>query len=64
MSEASKEQEAITDIIAMNILEAEPTSDSDHREQLAVPVASGRAKEMIGASLTQDQVKRLSEKDL
>ena len=64
MSEASKEQEAITDIIAMNILEAEPTSDSDHREQLAVLVASGRAKEMIGASLTQDQVKRLSEKDV
>ncbi|PFX34640.1 hypothetical protein AWC38_SpisGene455 [Stylophora pistillata] len=64
MSEAGKEQEANTDIIAMNILEAEPTSDSDHREQLAVLVASGRAKEMIGASLTQDQVKRLSERDV
>ncbi|PFX23472.1 hypothetical protein AWC38_SpisGene11967 [Stylophora pistillata] len=64
MSEASKEQEAITDIIAMNILEAEATSDSDHGEQLAVLVASGRAKEMIGVSLTQDQVKRLSEKDV
>ena len=64
MSEAGKEQEAITDIIAMNILEAEPASDSDHREQLAVLVASGRAKEMIGVSFTQDQVKRLSEKDV
>ena len=39
-------------------------SDSHHREQLAVLVASGRVEEMIGQDLTQDQVKRLSEKDV
>ena len=44
-------KEAITD--AISILEAEPKISSDHREQLAVLVASGKAKEMIGESLTQ-----------
>ena len=52
------EKQAITD--AMSILKAEPSSDSDHREQLAVLVASVKAKDMIGVSLTRDQVKRLS----
>ena len=33
------EAEAIADV--MNILEAEPSSETDHREQLAVLVASG-----------------------
>ena len=56
------EQEAIADVT--NILEAEPSSDTDHREQLAVLVASGKAKEMTGVDLTQDQVKRLGEKDV
>ena len=46
----------------MNILEAEPSGD--HREKLAVLVASGKVKEMTGVDLTQDQVKRLSEKDV
>jgi len=46
----------------MNILEAEP--ESGHREQLAGLVASGRVKEMTGIELSQDQVKRLSEKDV
>ena len=55
-------KEAITD--AISILEAEPKISSDHREQLAVLVASGKAKEMIGESLTQDQVKKLSEQDV
>ena len=50
--------EAIADV--MNILEA----SGDHREQLAVLVASGKSEEMIGVDLTQDQVKRLSEKDV
>jgi hypothetical protein len=52
------EEEAIKDV--MNILEAE--LESDHREQLAVFVASGRKKEMTGIDLSQDQAKRLSEK--
>ena len=56
------EKEDITDI--MNLLEAEPENDSSNREQLAVLVASGQSKEMIGVYLTQDQVKRLSEKDV
>ena len=46
----------------MNILEAEPSGD--HREQLAVLVASGKVKEMTGVDLTHDQVKRLSEQDV
>ena len=56
------EQEAKEDVT--RILEAEPTNDSDHREQLAILVASSKAKEMIGVSLTQDQVKKLSDKIL
>ena len=52
------EKQAITD--AMSILKAEPSSDSDHRVQLAVLVASVKAKDMIGVSFTRDQVKRLS----
>lgn len=54
------EEEAIIDVT--RILEAEPWSVSDRWEQLAVLVASGKAKEMIGVSLNQDQVKKLSEK--
>ena len=56
------EQEAIKD--AMGLLETEPSSKSDHREQLAILVASGNCKEMIGVQLTQEQIKRLSKKDV
>ena len=58
-----------------NILETEPGDNpgnykdtqednqgDTHREQLAILVASGRAKEMIGIELTQDQVKSANEK--
>ena len=55
-------KEEIIDV--KNILEAEPSSDSNHREQLVVLVASGKAKEMIGVSLTKDQVEKLSEQDV
>ena len=34
------------------------------REQLAVLVSTGKAKEAIGVQLTHDQVKRLSDKDV
>ena len=34
------------------------------REQLAVLVSTGKAKEAIGAQLTHDQVKRLSDKEV
>lgn len=44
-----------------NILEVEPVV---HREQLAVFVASGISKEMVGVSLPQDQVKKLTEQDV
>ena len=61
-----------------NLLEAEPaggicntqedgledSQGDSHREQLAVLVASGRANEMIGIELTQDQVKSASAKDV
>ena len=50
-------EEAIIDVT--RILEAEPWSVW---EQLAVLVASEKAKEMNGVSLNQDQVKKLSEK--
>ena len=45
-----------------NILEIEPFSDSRHRERLAVLVASGKEKKMIGVS--EDQVKKLTEQDV
>ena len=57
-----EEEEAIADV--MNIIEAEPSSETDRREGLAVLVASGKAKEMTGVDLTQDQVKRFNEKDV
>ena len=44
--------------------EAEPSSDSDHPEQLVVFVVRGKAKEIAGQHFTQDQVKWLSEKDV
>lgn len=53
------EQEALKYV--MNILETEPESGA--REQLVVLVDSGKAKEMTGVDLTQDQIKRLSDKD-
>ena len=45
-------------------LEKDTVSDSEDGEQLAVHVASGKAMEMIGISLTQDQVKKLFEQDV
>ena len=52
------EQEAMKEVI--NILETEPaTSESDHRESLAIFVASGHCKEMIGVELSLEQIKKL-----
>ena len=62
LNKMDMEKDAVNDVL--NILEVEPESDSEHREQLAVLVASEQAKEMIGVSLTQDQVTRLSEQDI
>ena len=55
------EAEAMKDV--MSLLETEP-SESDHREQLAILVASGNCKEMLGVQLTQEQIKRLTKKDV
>ena len=56
------EAEAMKDV--MNLLETEPPSESDHREQLAILVASGNCKEFLGVQLTQEQIKRFLKKDL
>ena len=56
------EAEAMKDV--MNLLETEPPSESDHRVQLAILVASGNCKEFLGVQLTQEQIKRLSKKDV
>ena len=62
----------------LSLLEAEPTSAPDNalsvvstqpdipalREQLALLVSTGKAKEAIGVQLTHEQVKRLSDKDV
>ena len=64
----------------MNLLEAEPLSGPAGgvvadlttpgpdipalREQLAILVLTGRAKDPIGVQLTHEQVKRLSDKDV
>ena len=55
------EVDAMKDV--MSLLETEP-SESDHREQLAILVASGNCKEFLGVELTQEQIKRLSKKDV
>ena len=56
----------------MNMLEVEPASSvggltadiPSLREQLAVLVSNGKAKEAIGVQLTHDYVKRMSYKDV
>jgi len=56
----------------MNMLEAEPSSIVTQpnpdipalREQLAILVSTGKAKEAIGVQLTLEQVKRLDAKDV
>ena len=61
----------------LDFLEAEPTPDSlglaslapgndipAKREELAILVSTGKAKEAVGVQLTHDQVKRLSDKDV
>jgi len=65
------EEENIVLADVMNLLEAEPSSGiapgpdiPDLREQLAVLVSTGKAKEVIGASLPHEEVKRLSDKDV
>ena len=50
------EAEAMKDV--MNLLE------TDHREQLAILVASGNCKEFLGVEFTQEQIKRLTKKML
>ena len=66
----------MSEVISM--LEAEPTSTPGNpfpavstqpdipalREQLAVLVSTGKAKEAIGVQLTHEQVKRLSDKEV
>ena len=58
-----QEQESIKEV--MTLLKTEPQPiETDHRENLAILAASGQCKEMIGVDLTQDQIKRLSKKDV
>ena len=70
---SAQEQEALHEI--MEFLEVEPDAGpaslvtpgndiSAKREQLAVLVATGKAKEAVGVQLTHDQVKRLSDKEV
>ena len=64
--------EAFKDV--MQMLEVEPTAPASAaslqpdipalREQLAVLVSTGKSKEAIGAQLTHEQVKRLTDKDV
>ena len=75
MMATEQEQAALNEV--MQILEAEPAPDSlglaslapgndipAKREKLAVLVSTGKAKEVVGAQLTHDQVKRLSDKEV
>ena len=59
----------------MNLLESEPAPVAlpaalpaanipELREQLAILVSTGKCKEAIGVNLTQEQVRRLDEKDV
>ena len=68
---AEENDQVLTEVMAL--LEAEPSSSTAasvgpdipaHREQLAIVVSTGKCKEAIGVNLTQDQVKRLEDKDV
>ena len=75
---AAGEDAALAEI--MNLLQAEPEPSSGPagglvptapgpgipalREQLAVLMSTGKAKEVIGVQLTHEQVKRLSDKEV
>ena len=77
---AQRSAEDATLSTVMDLLEVEPSSGSEGgvvpafsasgpdipalREQLAVLVSTGKAKEAIGVQLTHEQVKRLSDKDV
>ena len=50
MEMSYNEKDTVNDVL--NILKVELSNDSEHQEQLAVLVASGKAKKMIGVSLT------------
>ena len=56
------EVDAMKDV--MNLLETEPSSETDHREQLAILVVSGNCKDFLGVEFTQEQIKRLTKKDV
>ena len=62
MEMSDNEKDTFNDVL--NILKVELSNDSEHQEQLAILVASGKAKKMIGVSLTQDQVKKLTQQDV
>ena len=68
---AEQNDPLLTDL--MNILETESTNAPPAvlpidipalREQLAILVCTGKCKEAIGVSFSQDQVKRLDDKDV
>ena len=76
MAHVTTEEEAALNAV-MQMLEAQPleaTSSAPviplddqippQREKLAVLVSTGKAKEAIGVQLTDDQVNRLSDKDV
>ena len=78
MAHVTAEEEAALNEV-MQMLEAQPLDTTSanplvsftnndqipaQREKLAVLVSTGKSKEAIGAQLTHDQVKRLSEKDV
>ena len=50
MEMSDNEKDTVNDVL--NILKVELSNDSENQEQLAVLVASGKAKKMIGVSLT------------
>ena len=50
MEMSDNEKDTVNDVL--NIPKVELSNDSEHQEQLAVLVASGKAKKMIGVSLT------------
>ena len=66
---AEQNDPALTEVMAL--LETEPANAPANanntpalREQLAILVSTGKCKEAIGASFSQDQVKRLDDKEV
>ena len=48
----------------LELLEGDVQNNNDPREKLALLIASGKCKEMIGVNISQEQLKKMEKKML